>query len=117
MKIKLDEHITVAALPLLRAAGHDVHTVTDENMAGADDRSLMAACIREQRLLITFDLGFGDVRAYPPAQHPGVLLLRMRDQQPDEVLDLLRKVLAQHDLTSFAGTLAIATSDTVRLRR
>lgn len=40
MKIKLDENMPVALAELLRSAGHDVETVRDENLSGADGRCL-----------------------------------------------------------------------------
>ena len=38
-------------------------------------------------MLVTFDLGFAEVRAYPPGTHPGVLALRLSDQQPAAVTE------------------------------
>ena len=63
MKVKLDENVTAAASALFMEAGHETHTVTDEGLNGVDDEQLFAVCVREDRLLITFDVGFGDVRA------------------------------------------------------
>ena len=34
------------------------------------------ACIAENRVQITPDLGLSDVRAYPPGSHPGIWVLR-----------------------------------------
>ncbi len=117
MKIKLDENVTVAAKAPLRAAGHQVDTVSDEGLTGTPDPALLDVCRREQRLLITFDVGFGDLRAYPPQDHAGIIVLRLRDQQPSVVLDVLHRLVAQHDLSSFSGALAIAGEDRVRIRR
>ena len=35
-------------------------------MGGADDSTLAHVCHRETRVLITLDVGFGDIRQYPP---------------------------------------------------
>jgi hypothetical protein len=69
------------------------------------------------RLLVTFDLGFGDVRRYPPGGHDGIILLRLEDQHPELVLDVLRRLLAQQDLDSVEGALVVVTDTTVRIRR
>ncbi len=66
MKVKLDENVTYLAGALLTAAGHDVHTVQMEGLAGHPDAEVWSACLAERRLLITFDVGFGDLRVYPP---------------------------------------------------
>jgi predicted nuclease of predicted toxin-antitoxin system len=117
VRIKLDENITIAAKPLLVAAGYDADTVHDEALTGTDDEKLIEICRREERLLVTFDVGFGDVRAHPPGSHSGVVLLRLRDQQPPAVLDVIRRLVADYDLASFAGALAVVSDERVRIRR
>lgn len=117
MRIKLDENITVLAADVLSRAGHhDVHSVPDEAITGAPDAALWSVCQREHRMLVTFDLGFGDVRSYPPGTHYGVVLLRLTDQQPDVVLDVLRRFLATHDLDALAGCLVVVDDHRVRIR-
>ncbi|MPZ87557.1 MAG: hypothetical protein GEU81_05670 [Nitriliruptorales bacterium] len=116
MKIKLDENISVAAKDLLTDFGYDTDTVTDEGMTGASDPQFKT-CQAEHRLLVTFDVGFGDVRAYPPADHHGIVLLRLRDQQPQAVLDVLRRFLLSHDLAQLDHCLCVVTDDRVRVRR
>ena len=39
-----------------------------------------------------------DIRAYPPATHSGVVVLRLTDQRPDVVADVLRRFVADYDL-------------------
>ena len=116
MKIKLDENITTAAKHLFEAHGHQCHTVLEEELTGAPDAKLVDLCRSEQRMLVTFDLGFGDVRVYPPAEHAGILLLRLRDQQPDATLQALRSLLAARDLAGLVQRLTVVTEDRVRVR-
>lgn len=68
-------------------------------------------------MLVTFDLGFGDVRTYPPASHSGVVILRLADQRPDAVADVLRRFVADYDLDALSGHLVVVTESLVRLRR
>ncbi len=71
MKVKLDENMPRSASQVLIAAGHDVDTVVDENLAGATDPRVVAAAAAVGRLLITLDRGLGDIRTYPPGSHAG----------------------------------------------
>ena len=61
--------------------------------------------------------GFGDVRAYPPGSHPGIVVLRIADQRPENTLDVLRRFLAHHELNDLAGALTVVSQDRVRIRR
>ena len=79
---------------LLREAGHDAKTVLEEGMGGAD-ATLAKACRREDRVLVTLDKGFGDITAYPPEEHAGIVVLRPRAQDAASVQDLRRRVLPE----------------------
>jgi predicted nuclease of predicted toxin-antitoxin system len=117
VRVKLDENVPAGAVAVFTGAGHDVHTVPDEDLAGRPDGDVWAACVAERRMLVTFDLGFGDIRAYPPATHSGVVLLRLADQRPEAVADVLRRFLADYDLDALSGHLVVVTDTVVRLRR
>ncbi|MGH9070504.1 MAG: DUF5615 family PIN-like protein [Acidimicrobiales bacterium] len=80
MRFKLDENIDVRAKATLAGAGHDVATVAEEGLSGATDPVIAATVAREDRVLVSFDRGFGDLRAYPPGTHPGIVVLRLRSQ-------------------------------------
>ena len=43
MKVKLDENIPRSARQVLIAAGHDVDTLVEENLAGVADPQVVAA--------------------------------------------------------------------------
>lgn len=74
MRAKLDENIPVEAVRILVDAGWDVATVHDENMVGAEDHLLAAACQAEGRVLFSLDLDFADIRAYPPGEYDGIVV-------------------------------------------
>lgn len=77
----------------------------------------MTSRLAKNRLLITFDVGFGDLRVYPPSAHVGTVLLRLADQQPDATLDVLQRFLAEHPLEDLSGQLVVLTETRARLRR
>jgi len=55
MRARLDESIPAEAVTLLADAGWDVATVHDEDMVGAEDRLVAAACQEEGRVLCSLD--------------------------------------------------------------
>jgi predicted nuclease of predicted toxin-antitoxin system len=116
VRLKLDENITVAARDPLVSLGHDVDTVTDEDLKGRPDPDVLAAAVADQRALVTCDLGFGDPRAYPAGSHHGVILLRLRDQQPDNVVFVLQGLAKHHNLDELTGCVVVVTEGVIRIR-
>jgi predicted nuclease of predicted toxin-antitoxin system len=85
MKFKLDENLGSRTQQLIRAAGHDVLTVRDQQLQGCTDQRLYEVCCAEQRCLITFDLDFSDVIRFPPEQGNGIVVIRI-PQNPSLLL-------------------------------
>jgi len=77
VRLKLDENVHIDVAPALRALGHDVLTVHDQHLAGHSDADIAHAVQQEQRVLVTFDLDFADIRHYPPSWFAGVVVLRL----------------------------------------
>jgi predicted nuclease of predicted toxin-antitoxin system len=86
VKFKLDENLPASAASVLAAAGHDVDTVPGEHLAGRPDQDVVAASTAAQRVLISLDVGLGDIRAYPPGSHAGIVILRLADQSAATVI-------------------------------
>ena len=93
MKLKLDENLPSDLGALLRAGGHDAHSVLDENLRGAADPSIAKVCQDEQRILITLDLDFAHIKNYPPQDYHGIILLRLARQDRDAVLAIIPRIL------------------------
>ena len=71
MKFKVDENLPTEYASILRGAGFEADTVSDEKLSGAGDTVLSERCRAEDRVLMTLDLDFANVQAYPPKSHPG----------------------------------------------
>jgi predicted nuclease of predicted toxin-antitoxin system len=82
VRIKLDENLPESAVSVLVDAGHDTDTTHAEGRDGADDPDVLAGASADHRLLTTLDRGLGDIRAYPPGAHGGVLVTRLNHQSP-----------------------------------
>ena len=116
VRFKLDENIPRDAAVLLRAAGHEVQSVVDEHLEGTADMQLLDACRNESRLLITLDLDFADIRAYPPADHAGIWVLRPHARNIEAILALLRGAPALLPNEPAERRLWIVQRDRVRIR-
>ena len=116
LRFKLDENLPRRVEPALRALGHDVETAVSEGLAGCADPNLLAACGAEDRILVTLDLDFADIRVYPPGSHRGIWVLRPANQGFDTVLKLVHVGLQVAVLERTAGQLWVVEEKRVRIR-
>lgn len=116
MKVKLDENMPRAMVKLLEEAHHDVSTVTDEALGGASDREVIGKATAESRILLTFDVAFGNIRLYPLGRHAGVVVFRLRDQRWAALEGPARRFVASATLERLSGGLAIVDEYRLRVR-
>ena len=116
MKFKLDENLPVSSSAILADAGHDVDTVIKEGLIGAPDRDVVAAATAAGRILISLDRGLGDIRAYPPGSHAGIVVLRLTDQSAAGASKAVSDLSTLTDLDSLAGAVAVLQRGLLRIR-
>ena len=75
MRLVADENCDFSVVIDLRLAGYDVVSIT-EQMAGADDQTVIDFACSERRLLLTEDKDFGQLVFAAAKQHSGVILIR-----------------------------------------
>jgi|SRR5450759_610551 predicted nuclease of predicted toxin-antitoxin system len=117
MRAKLDENMPAEAAKVLADAGWDVATVHDENMVGAEDHLVAAACRAEARVLFSLDLDFSDIRAYPPGDYDGIVVCRLADPDRESVLRLLRAAVPLLAVEQVHQRLWILEFDRIRVRQ
>lgn len=117
MRLKLDENLGRGLVGLLADGGHDVDTVVDEGLAGADDDAVAQAARREQRMLVSLDVDFADIARFPPGSHPGIVVVRVTELRPSLIRAALSGLLARHRLDDLTGCTVIAQLGAVRIRR
>jgi hypothetical protein len=66
--------------------------------------------------LITLDVDFADIRAYPPADFPGLIVLRLRRQDKPYVLGILARLVEVFSKEPLDKYLWIVEEGRVRIR-
>ncbi len=117
MRIKLDENMPQALADLLGSAKHDVSTVLEEDLSGAEDLNVLTRATQENRLLMTFDLDFGDIRSYPIGSHAGIVVFRLRDQRWNALEVPVKRLLTAGLLDGLNQGLAVVNELRIRIRR
>jgi predicted nuclease of predicted toxin-antitoxin system len=116
LKFKVDENLPVEYAAILRDAGHEADTVADEKLTGADDSALFERCQAQGRVLLTLDLDFGNVQAYSPKSHSGIVVFRSNTQDKPMLIALLRRLLPAFKNRSPKQQLWIVGNDRIRYR-
>ena len=116
MRFKTDEHLPVEIKELLTQHQHDAVTVPDEDMAGAVDPDVAHICQKEARALVTLDLDFSDIRAYPPEEYQGIIVFRPALQCITTLVRLTARMIPLVDQEPLIGHLWIVEDHQVRIR-
>ena len=116
MRFKIDENLPQEVSQLLRERGHDAVSVFDQTLSGGKDPILFEVCQNERRALITLDLDFANIQAYPPATAVGIIVLRLVQQDKPRVLEAVEKLIPSFATKSVAQQLWIVEKDRIRIR-
>jgi predicted nuclease of predicted toxin-antitoxin system len=116
MKLKLDENLSRHLKPVLIAQGHDTLTAADEGLLSRPDTEIARAAAAEERMLLTLDVQFADLRKHPPGSHPGIILFRPISLGPVSVNSFVADFLRSADLLRLAGCVAVVEPGRVRVR-
>jgi len=117
VKFKIDENLPAEASEIFKSAGFDAHTIADESLSGAKDETVAGISRSEDRVLVTLDLDFANIRAYPPGEHAGIVVLRMKHQDKPTVLVHLRRLTTALACRNPTGELWIIDGNRIRFRQ
>ena len=117
MKLKLDENLHPDMGDLFRQRGHDVSWVYEQGLRGHEDPEIAEVCRVEGRVLLSLDLDFSDIRMYPPADYPGLIVMRLRSKGRASVRIVLAQVLNHLETEPIAGRLWIVDEQRLRIHR
>ncbi len=85
MKFLADMGVSLTTVEALRAADHDAIHLRDEGLIRLPDPMITAKAVAEGRIVLTFDLDFGDILATAGSKGPSVIIFRLRNQTPAAV--------------------------------
>ena len=101
----------------MESYGHDVATVADENLLSSTDEIISRIAIEENRILLTLDVEFADLRKHPPGFHPGIIVFRPYSFAPDSVNEFITNFIRTADFQKLSACVVIVDSTRIRVRR
>lgn len=117
MRFLADAGVAQRVVDWLRAEGHDILHLRDRGLQRLPDREVFELASAEGRILITFDLDFGEIVAFSGGRVVSVVLLRLRDTRSSHVTERLRSVLERSARQLDQGAVVVVEESRHRVRR
>lgn len=83
---------------LLRKLGYDVKDLAEAGMIGCEDDGVINLAVRENRIVITQDVGLGYIYYFSKRGQVGIIVLRIHPPTVEEVNRILGDFLKTVDL-------------------
>jgi predicted nuclease of predicted toxin-antitoxin system len=116
MKFLGDVGVSASTLRALRDTGYDAVHLREQNLHRLPDDAILLQAIEEGRIVITFDLDFGDLLATGGGRLPSVIIFRLHNQTPPNVTKKLFDLLALETPRLEARALIILEDTRYRIR-
>jgi hypothetical protein len=100
---------------LLLSAGHNIATVSGQNLRSLTDKELLETCRTDKRCLVTLDLEFGNPLIFRPTDYEGIAVLRLPPKpKPDDLIDAIRTLIGGLGQKEIRGKLWIIQRRRIR---
>ena len=116
MRLLCDMGVSMKVVQWLRDQGHDCVHLRDEGLQRLPDGQVFAKAIAEDRVVVTFDLDFGDIVATMGSRVASVLLLRLRNARADRVIERLAAALDVAGGALESGAVVVVQESRFRIR-
>jgi predicted nuclease of predicted toxin-antitoxin system len=117
MRFPGDMGVSWRVIEWLRAAGHDAVHLRDEGLQRLPNGDIFQKGFAEKRIVLTFDLDFGEILAGSAGQVVSVVLFRLHDSRTVHVIERLQTVLDQSSAELMAGAIVVVEEGRHRVRK
>ena len=85
--------VSIGVVEWLRRAGYDAIHLREEGWQRMPNGDIFLKAVAEGRVLLTFDLDFGEIAALSAGKKPSVVIFRLHNTRTPHVMDRLAAVL------------------------
>jgi predicted nuclease of predicted toxin-antitoxin system len=117
MRFLADMGIALRIVEWLRSEGHNVSHLREEGLHCLPNGEIFQKAAAEHRILLTFDLDFGEIIALSGGRTVSVILFRLHNTRTPHVIDRLRAVLKESASALEEGAIIIVEESRHRIRR
>ena len=116
MRLLCDMGVSLRVVEWLRSQGHDVAHLREEGLQRLSNGAIFAKGIGEKRIVLTFDLDFGEIAATAGVPHTSVILFRLGNTRASYVIERLAVVLDQARDALESGALVLVEQSRLSVR-
>ncbi len=116
MRFLADMGVSLRIVEWLQAQGHDAVHLRSQGLQRLPDSEVFRKAVAEARVLLTFDLDFGELAAFSAGGHTGVIIFRLHNTRTPHVMERLSSALAACALDLETGAVALIEETRVRVR-
>jgi predicted nuclease of predicted toxin-antitoxin system len=117
MKFLADMGVALRVVQWLRENGYDAIHLREENLHRLPNGLIFEKAYKEKRILLTFDLDFGEIVALSGGKMMSVILFRLHNTKTQHVIDRLKKVIEDSQKTLEGGAVVVVEETRYRIRR
>ena len=116
MRFLADAGVARRVIDWLREHGHDAVHLREEHLERLPDSEVFAKASAENRILLTFDLDFGEIVALSSSPAASVIMFRLHDTRTPHVIERLQKVIAESAAQLDRGAIVVVEEARHRVR-
>ncbi len=116
MRFLADMGVSQRVVKWLREAGHEAVHLRDEGLQRLPDAEIFAKAIAERRVVLTFDLDFGEIAALAGNHAASVILFRLQDTSTPHVIERLSSALATTETALEGSAIVLVEERRLRIR-
>jgi len=103
---------------LLNVKGYDTIHVKTSGLSCTKDPQLFIFAQQEQRTIISRDLGWADIKAYPPNTHCGLIVLRFSfEATAIDIRQVVEQFIDRVDISEIVGAIVIVDKNKFKVRK
>jgi predicted nuclease of predicted toxin-antitoxin system len=116
MRFLADMGVSMRVVEWLRARGDDVGHLREEGLQRLPNGDIFQKATAESRVILTFDLDFGEIVALSHGSRTSVVVFRLRDTRTEHVIARLERVLEESSSALAQGAVVIVEDGRHRVR-
>lgn len=116
MKFRRDMGVSQTVINTLRNNGYDAIHLRDQSLQKLADDNIVIKAKAEKRVILTFDLDFGELLAFSGDTLPSVIIFRLEKANPDYVLSKLSPILQKYQDVLQSGAIIVIKDNSYPIR-